>query len=100
MIAPARLILAAALLTAPQATAQAACGPHERVVAHLATRFAETRQALGLAARGTAMIEVFANLDTGSWTVLLTQPDGTACMIASGTAFEPLATNAPAGDPL
>lgn len=88
---------AAALLTlaagAGPAVSQAEprpCAAREQVVARLAERFGETLQSIGM--RGAdAMIEVYASEATGTWTILLTRPDGAACLIASGDAWEPRA---------
>ena len=33
----------------------------------------------------------FTNQDTGTWSMVSLYPDGTACMIANGTKFEPYA---------
>lgn len=44
------------------------------------------------------MIEVFANQDTGTWSITVTMPTGLTCMIAAGQAFERI--NAPRGEKL
>lgn len=67
-----------------------ACAPRAVVIAHLAERYGETRQSVGMDARG-AMVETFASARTGSWSILATGPSGTSCLMASGEAFENLA---------
>jgi hypothetical protein len=76
------------------------CAPRDLVVARLADRYAETRQSVGLGSNN-ALVEVFASVATGSWTITVTAPNGVTCLLASGQAFEAL-TEAlpPAGDPL
>ena len=71
------------------AMAQTACGPRDLVVERLAERYGEARQSIGVTVNG-AVVETFANLESGSWTITLTMPDGIACMVASGAAFERL----------
>ena len=61
----------------------AQCAPRDNVVTHLAEKYGETRRGIGLAGQGTVM-EVYAADATGTWTILMTMPNGTACMIASG----------------
>ena len=34
------------------------------------------------------VVETFASEDTGTWTILMTMPNGTACLMAAGEAFE------------
>jgi len=76
----------AAIVSAACATAvfaQPGCAPRERVVSDLAERFGETRVAIGLTSNHMTL-EVFSNLETDRWTVLITRPDGTSCLAASG----------------
>lgn len=92
------LTAASALLIVLSGTAQAQarnCGLREAVVQRLAERFGETRQSMGLGSNND-MVEVFASPETGSWTILVTQPTGVACLVASGQSFERLAENLPA----
>lgn len=71
------------------------CGPRAAVVAHLAEKYSETRQSIGLAANNMVM-EVFASLDSGSWTITVTSPEGLTCLVASGQGFEPVTEELPA----
>jgi hypothetical protein len=52
---------------------------------------------MGLSASG-AVIEMFANDETGTWTATVTGPDGNTCLVASGRAFESMAAPAPGID--
>jgi hypothetical protein len=45
------------------------------------------------------IIEVFASDETGSWTITITSPDGTTCLVAAGQFWENLLPP-PVGDPL
>ena len=87
--------ICAMFLAAQQTQAQSRnCAEHAVVVERLAERFGESRQSIGLAA-DNAVVEVFASLDTGSWTITVTQPGGLTCLVAAGQAYqylnEPLA---------
>ena len=87
---------AAVLLAAP-ALAEG-CAPREDAVAYLAQEFGESRQGIGLTSDGTVM-EMFSSRETGTWTITVTRPDGTTCMIASGVGYEGLAEELEAGQP-
>ena len=77
----------------------AQCAPRDNVVTHLAEKYGETRRGIGLAGQGTVM-EVYAADATGTWTILMTMPNGTACMIASGQGYETVTEELPAkGEP-
>ncbi|GAB4287408.1 MAG: hypothetical protein Kow0058_07040 [Roseovarius sp.] len=71
------------------------CAPHELVVSQLAERFGESRQSMGLAGQ-EMVIEIFASLETGTWTITVTDPLGMTCLLASGEAFAPVAEALPA----
>ena len=87
-----------ALLYAAPAHATPQCDDHAAIVAGLARNYQETVRSMGLSGQGT-MIEVFAS-DAGTWTIVQTAPMGTACLIASGGAFEAVKESlTPAGIP-
>ncbi|MGB0658681.1 MAG: hypothetical protein ACPGNV_00790 [Mangrovicoccus sp.] len=44
---------------------------------------------MGLGANNS-VVEIFASDKTGTWTITVTMPNGTTCLIASGQAFEDL----------
>lgn len=90
--------IAAMVVAASQSRAQSPgpqCAARADVVQALATRYGETRQAMGLAA-ADQLLEVYAS-SSGTWTLTITLTDGTTCLVASGTSFEalsePLAMN-------
>ena len=70
------------------------CGPRDAVVQRLADGYGETRRAIGLGS-DNAMVEIFASDDSGSWTITVTDPQGTTCLVASGQAFQAMATTRP-----
>ncbi|WP_128910681.1 hypothetical protein [Tropicibacter alexandrii] len=70
------------------------CAPRDQVVARLADKYGESRQAVGLGSNN-AVMEVFANIEGGSWTITVTMANGMTCLIASGQAYEALAEALP-----
>ena len=63
------------------------CADRERVVERLASAYGESRQSIGLAPKNS-VVEVFASLETGTWTITVTTPAGVTCLVASGQSFE------------
>jgi len=60
------------------------CAPREALVARLTSEYAETLTARGLQ-NGAALIEVWSSEERGSFTILLTRPDGISCVMSAGT---------------
>lgn len=76
------------------------CAPRAQVVERLADKYGETRQSMGLGSNN-AVMEVFANLGSGSFTITVTMTNGITCLVASGQAFEALAeVLPPRGEPM
>ncbi|WP_069300129.1 hypothetical protein [Neptunicoccus sediminis] len=73
----------------------ASCAERTRVVERLQTKYGETRRSIGLAANN-GVIEVFASAHSGSWTIVITRPDGMTCLVAAGESYE--SVNDPAQD--
>ncbi|MGI9393850.1 MAG: hypothetical protein ACR2OY_04330 [Boseongicola sp.] len=65
------------------------CAPRGIIVDRLAETFGESRQAIGMAQQGR-VVEVFASLETGTWTITITLPSGVTCLVASGESYENL----------
>jgi len=84
--------IGALLLATQHAFAQAPqnCAPRATVLKQLAQRYGETRQSIGLGGND-ALVELFASRDTGTWTITVTLPSGTTCIVAAGDAFETVA---------
>lgn len=93
----AAIALAFAVLAAP-AVAQGNCAPRGQIVAMLAERYGEGRIGAGLDAQGR-MVELFVSPDTGSWTALITRPDGAACIGAYGGSWQIVDEPVPQGEP-
>ena len=63
------------------------CGERAQVVQRLVEGYGETRRSLGPGANNT-IIEVFASVGTGTWTIIVTLPSGITCLVAAGQAYE------------
>ena len=70
------------------AQAQTMCGERRAVVANLEQTYSEAPVSIGLASNG-AVIEVLAS-PSGSFTIILTQPNGLSCVMAAGENWENL----------
>ncbi len=82
------LALAAAALVAGNGAvaAQQACNLRPQVLEHLEGRFQEAPSAIGLTSDGK-VVEVLTSAK-GSWTIIVTAPDGVSCLLAAGQAWE------------
>lgn len=78
--------LGIAVLAAQQVQART-CAARDDVVTRLAETYGETRRGIGIARQG-AVMELFASDETGTWTITVTLPDGTMCLVVSGQAYE------------
>ena len=90
----------AGLILATQAGYSAPqCGQRPQVLDHLGQQYGESRRGMGVAGNNTVM-ELFASASTGSWTIIVTMPDGMSCLVATGLGYESVAEELPAkGDP-
>ena len=87
----------AGLFIACQAHAQGQnCAPTLQVYEVLKERHGESRHASGFSGDGM-LVEMWGNQKTGSWTALVTHPEGVSCVVASGAYFVREETLDPAG---
>lgn len=77
--------LLALLLTTSAATAQTLCDQHDTLVTALADKYGEQKQSAGLT--NNQVMEIYANNETGTWTVLMVNANGLACLVAAGTIW-------------
>lgn len=82
------ILILAAILFAPAVAAQAVCGSHQSVSEKLKKSYTETPVSMGVTTTG-GIIEVFVSPE-GSWTLVVTQPNGMSCLIAAGQDWETL----------
>lgn len=83
--------------TAPAAAQmRGGCLPHDVAVSKLAQGYGEHRVGLGIGSAGNAVYELYV-ADTGTWTILVTRPNGLSCIAASGDSW--MTSPLLAGDP-
>ncbi len=87
--------------TAPPAWA-ANCADRSTVVERLERKFSETLTVGGLQnnRQASTLVEIWSSAETGTFTILITRPDGVSCVVAAGTDFFEAARDAmPTGTP-
>ena len=65
---------------------QPPCANRADFLNHLSDNYKEAPVAMGLTANG-GLLEVVASAD-GSWTIIVTMPNGMSCGVASGKSWE------------
>ncbi len=84
------------LAASAPALSQTVCSDRASFLEQLNGRYQENPVGLGLASSG-AVLEILASKG-GIWTILVTQPNGTSCVVATGEAWQGLraaSTNGP-----
>ncbi len=81
-------LVAAGAVLAPgaTATAQTACLPTADLMLRLERGFGEVPVAQGVGADGN-LIQVLAGRDGGTWTLVVTLPTGTSCVLGIGEGW-------------
>lgn len=77
--------MATIALSAGIAQAQQACAPTDAIANILSEQHGESIRAQGFTS-GT-VLQMWANEETGTWTVITVHPDGASCVRASGGNF-------------
>ncbi len=93
-------LLASVIMATPMTVqAQQYCGDRDAITKKLNTGYGETFSGGGLR-NETSVLEVWTSEDKGTWTILMTNANGTTCVMASGTAWRnPLPSDKLAGIP-
>lgn len=73
-----------ALIASPALAQSPVCAPRAEIVGQLAAEYDEHRVGAGYGAN--TVTEVFAS-PAGTWTILITRPDGTFCAVAAGEGW-------------
>ncbi len=76
------MIFGMAALAPPLAHAKT-CGPRDSLVTQLSEKYQETRSGAGLSSP-TQVVEFWTSPTTGSFSILVTYPNGTTCILATG----------------
>jgi hypothetical protein len=62
------------------------CGQRQQIVDYLAAQYHQTRDSSGLSSSGW-LLEVYVS-STGTWTIVMSSPKGTACMVDAGDGWD------------
>ncbi len=89
-------ILATVAFGGGPAHAQSNCETRNSLIAKLDKGFGEQPIAIGLASTGN-LLEVLISVH-GTWTILITSPNGLACIAATGEHWQTLPKAEPAGE--
>ena len=80
------LVSTSITLSAPaqaQMMPQVVCAARADVMSNLQGKFSEAPVAIGLANTG-GVVEVLTSPDGGTWTIIVTDPNGMSCLMAAG----------------
>ena len=75
-----------ALLAAPASSAENICGKRDEIVSRLESGYQEFNSAMGMSTNG-GLVELYTS-EKGTWTLMLSQPNGVSCLIAAGENWE------------
>lgn len=78
--------LSAVPLASHSSANAAECGRHEKVTAFLSKKYKEEVTAMGLVSN-KGFMQLFV-AESGTWTILLTTPQGISCIVAAGDSYE------------
>ena len=84
---PVVFLFGAASIPAAAQEHAAQCAERTKIIAGLAKQYQESPVAMGLDSSGS-IIEITASEDGGTWTALVSRPDGVSCMVAAGQHWE------------
>lgn len=70
-------------------TAASRCGAHATIVETLTKKYGETEHGIGLVS-DQGVMQIFVSQEKGTWTILMTNAQGKACMMAAGKGWEDL----------
>lgn len=82
------LILTFMVFASSGAVAEGPCGQRDKIIEWLAGEYREEPIASGISSKG-ALIEVLSTDDGGSWSILLTSPNGISCIVDDGQSWQP-----------
>ena len=83
------MVLALITLTtvaAPAMAQQMPCAERNALVGELKEKYKEVAQGVGMTGNG-AVMELMTS-DKGSWSLVMTMPNGKSCLIATGSGWE------------
>lgn len=81
--------VAAAFAASPASAGETICGTRDSVLKQLASEYQEAPVGIGLASNG-AVVELLTS-SSGTWTLIVTMPKGSTCLMGTGEAWQPVA---------
>ena len=96
-LALACLLVIGMLLPSVANAQQAPCGDRAKIIAHLTKKYKEVPRAMAITG-GNTFMEILLS-PSGTWSQLITTPQGQTCIVASGEGWEDIAAK-PAGTAL
>lgn len=94
------LVLSALMASSGVALAQGTqCGDRAAVMNMLADKYGEQAVGGGIGGGNRSYTEVFASPETGTWTIVVTIPNGMTCLVASGQGWTLAPQPVAEGDP-
>ena len=94
-----KTLLTLAAVALPAAThAQTNCAERTTVTERLAGKYGEVFAGGGLK-NAEAIFEVWKSAESGTWTIIMTLPNGQSCVMAAGTDWRDGLPETPAGIP-
>ncbi|WP_108661055.1 hypothetical protein [Acuticoccus kandeliae] len=88
--------IASAVLMGPATGGQVVCKDRNEIIEILARKFGETQRSFGLQ-NNKCILELYTS-PSGTWTALVTLPNGRSCVVGAGEALTVLPPP-PVGDP-
>jgi len=88
----------AALVALPAQAETKNCADRQKITERLQSGYGEKFTGGGLR-NSESIFEVWMSDDSGTWTILMTKPDGTSCVLAAGTDWRESLPKTPAGIP-
>lgn len=83
------ILLSLALVAPVHAQTPTTCARHADVIIHLSSNFGEVPVIEGTSNNGRQMM-TFANIETGTWTMVIRVNETVSCLLATGTKFKAL----------
>jgi len=74
------------------------CDQRASIIGHMAEKYREAPVAIGVTSTGS-IVEVLTTGDGTTWTIIVSNPNGTSCLIAAGEGWRALRFNITAADP-
>ena len=74
------------------------CDRRANIIGSLAEKYREAPVAIGVTSTGS-IVEVLTTGDGTTWTIIVSNPNGTSCLIAAGEGWRALRFNNTAADP-